>query len=391
MPVNRTLKKVRETRHFALDDVAAFTHISADRLREMEEGQRVPTFPQLDRLAEVYGVASYVLAADTLPNLPEAVVDFRHQVPRPAHLSPAGMTRIWRAEQIAVFTNQLISALKMNRPEWVERLGRVPVTIDGAATLRRFFKEWVAPREKGFELVGTPEQQTLMAFRLFLEAQGVVVNVNDAPSEDYSGFFLRPDASLPLAFVNRKIDSRKAQLFTAVHEYAHFLLKKPGVSNPFVVRNEVERACNQFAAAFLAPVQEFESLAREIVRSHSNDLFGAVRAVSSKSLLSMHATAIRLAEVALISQRQLSSWIAAAARTPRAEKDEEREGGTEFGQPHAKRIGELGYLPTFVAAEAIKAKLVDSLDVQAGMFLSESLQTKAFDLASRRMRVARSS
>jgi hypothetical protein len=53
--------------------------------------------------------------------------------------------------------------------------------------------------------------------------------------------------------------------------------------------------------------------------------------------------------------------------------------------PQAKRIGELGYFPTYVANLALQKKLVDSVDIQSGMVLSETLQERAFNLAVRRM------
>jgi hypothetical protein len=71
-------------------------------------------------------------------------------------------------------------------------------------------------------------------------------------------------------------------------------------------------------------------------------------------------------------------------------QEESDASGETFGQPHAKRIGELGYLATFAAKAAIDRKIIDQVDVVAGISLSRTLQEKAFSLASRRMDVARS-
>src|SRR5229473_1775481 len=98
---SRSLRKVRETRHFDLETVAKYAGISVDRLEEFETGKREPSPRQLERLANTYGLASYLLGSDTIPNLPETVADFRRSIPRPAHLSPAGMSRIWAAEDVS--------------------------------------------------------------------------------------------------------------------------------------------------------------------------------------------------------------------------------------------------------------------------------------------------
>jgi hypothetical protein len=59
-----------------------------------------------------------------------------------------------------------------------------------------------------------------------------------------------------------------------------------------------------------------------------------------------------------------------------------------FGPPHAKRVSELGYLPTYLAKLAVEQKMIDSIDVQFGLSLSSTLQEKAFSLATRRFEVA---
>src|ERR1700674_2484168 len=118
MAVARVLKSVRENRHFDLPSVARAAHISPARLEEFEQGHRDPSYKQLERLAEIYGLPDYVLSTPTLPNLPETIVDYRRRTPRPARLSPEGMQRIWAAEQAASFTNQLLTAIEIKPPTW---------------------------------------------------------------------------------------------------------------------------------------------------------------------------------------------------------------------------------------------------------------------------------
>lgn len=392
MSLSRVLRTVRETRHLDLEDVATFTHISPGRLHEFESGVREPSFRQIERLAEVYGVASYLLTAGTLPNLPETLPDFRRQVPGPSHLSAKGIRKIWFAEQVAAFTHQLIRPVQFSRPSWSNDLPR-ETSARGARELRRYFDEWLTKRRGRLGLSGAPEQQFLLAFRLFAEALGVVFNVNTAPPSDFAGFYIKPADGTPLAFINRSIKSRKAQLFTALHEYAHHLSGMVGVSNPYVVRNSIERTCNQFAAEFLAPMSMVEALVRDQSRHARADINALIRVVSDYTLLSRHASAIRLAEAELISQGQLATWVRAHRRAGDDEVDDIADDSTEtdeanWAAPHAKRVGELGYLPVYLTALAIDRKIIDTIDVQAGISLSETLQARAFSLASRRMAAA---
>ena len=388
------LKKVRETRHFDLQSVAKYAGISSERLEEFESGKREPSPRQLERLAQTYGLASYLLGSDKIPNLRESVADFRRSVPRPAHLSPAGMARIWSAEEISEVTAQLIQAVDIKTPAWASAVPVGKLTSRLGGEIRLYFDEWMASRSQKFQFSGTDEQKFFSSFRLFLEAQGSIIRVNDAPPDDYFGFFLHPEAGVPTTFVNRKILAPKAQTFTLLHEYAHSLLGLSGVSNPFVVKNDIERACNKFAAEFLAPETSFLKLAGEQPPNVRGDVFRFIAAVSRSSLLSMHATAIRLVETGLITQAQLNTWEAFRKTLPPKQiKDEEKDLESEDqqgGAVHAKLLGEIGYLPVYAAKLASEKKFIDSSDVYAGIGLTPSLQEKAFALATRRFEAAAS-
>jgi Zn-dependent peptidase ImmA (M78 family)/transcriptional regulator with XRE-family HTH domain len=388
MSLGRILRQVRETRQFELADVASSTNISPARLERFEAGDIEPSFIQIQKLADVYGLPSYLLASRTLPNLPESLPDFRRLDPRPARLSPTGMRRVWSSEKIANFAHQLDGAVSRPAPAWKNDLPLGQPTIARATKLREFFDDWMAHR-RGLDFRGTPEQVFLGSFRLFLEAQGTIVNINDAPPDDFLGFYINHSESTPVTFVNRTISSRKAQLFTLAHEYGHILANAEGISNPFIIKNSTERTCNKFAAEFLAPMATFQEFVEAMGRTARSDPFELIRVVSERSLLSQHATAIRLAEAEYLSSAQLRMWEKTRSENPKSEKDDETEAaGDGFGAVHAKRIGELGYLPTFLAKVAVDENLIDSLDVQGGMKLAESLQESAFSLAARRFLAA---
>lgn len=162
------------------------------------------------------------------------------------------------------------------------------------------------------------------------------------------------------------------------------------ISSPFIVVNDVERACNQFAAEFLAPEDQFLQIISGVPRSLRADVFDFVSIISEKCLLSKYATAIRLSEVGEISRIELQRWIGRWNRAPRLEKEEEKslDDRVNFNVSHAKRVAEISYFASFISSMAIDNGLTDSLEVQEAIGLPEQLQAKAFALASRRMTAA---
>ena len=385
MPVGFVLKRVRELRNLEVGEVAASAGMSERSLADFEDDRRDPSYAQLENLAEVYGIPAYTLNHSDVPNLPELIADFRTSNARPARLSPSGLRRLWAAKTRSQFARQLGSEIKLGSPDWLGKVPQGSLDANHARDLRIFFQDWFDERRDDLGFVGSEEQIFMQSFRLFMEVQGLIININDAEPDDFLGFYVRPDEGFPLAFVNRKISSKKAQLFTLLHETCHHFEKNEGVSNPFIVRNAAERRCNRFAAEFLAPQQEFALLASE--RPQQLDLLRYVNEVSQRSLLSRQATAIRLFEEKYITDQQLSVCQRTFARQPKKEKEEEKT-EAKGGQQHAKRIGELGYLPVYLAAIAVDRKLVDNVDVRQGLALAEPTQPKAFDLAKRRVDVA---
>lgn len=389
MQINDFLAQVREQRHFDLDAVAEFTSISASRLSDFEAGRRVPSYLQLEKLADVYGLPAYFAASPSLPNLEEALPDFRRREPRPAILSPAAMKKIWATQEISHLTFQLATAVQFSAPAWATGAAIKILTRASAERLRSTFDEWFGRRRRRLNFIGTDEQVFLAGFRLFIEVQGTLVNINQAPASDYLGFFSYSPHTVPTIFVNRSISSKKAQLFTLAHEFAHKVTLSSGVSNPFVVKNSVERAANRFAADFLAPMEVFGRLVEGQPKSTISSPSSLIVAASRGSLLSLHAAAIRLAEGGYISQAQLGAWVRGRGQLSTSEKEEESEAAGEArGAPHAKRVGELGYISTYLAKLAVEERIIDAVDVSAGMHLSETLQQRAFTLAARRIEAA---
>jgi hypothetical protein len=66
-------------------------------------------------------------------------------------------------------------------------LGVGDPTVALATKLRGYFDDWVRKRSKRLDFAGTPAQIFFGSFRLFIEVQGTIVNVNDAPGPPVRG------------------------------------------------------------------------------------------------------------------------------------------------------------------------------------------------------------
>jgi Zn-dependent peptidase ImmA (M78 family) len=343
----------------------------------------------MEKLADTYGVPLYSLFNDAIPNLPPLPRDFRKSDPSPAALTPRGIKSLLLSERISQFAKQLAIELDYKPVELMPRARIATTMVQRATELRIAFDLWFEAHAAILDFSGLPEHRFMGALRLFFEVQGGVLNINSAPATDYMGFFLEPHAGFPTIFVNRSVSSRKAQLFTLAHELSHALLGADGISNPFAPANSIERACNVFAAEFLAPMDAFVRMVEALPRGTRSEVSRLIDAVASRTLLSKHAAGIRLLEADYLTRQQFEAWLAMFSTNPRTEKDEERdasEGGG--GAPHAKRLSEIGYLPVFLAKRAIDSRLIDSFDVAEGIGLSVPLQERAYTLAIRRFEAA---
>ncbi len=112
--------------------------------------------------------------------------------------------------------------------------------------------------------------EALKALSMYVEKAGITIVFNGCVGnnthrlldvEEFRGFVLS-DEFAPLIFINNS-DAKAAQMFTIVHELAHLWLGANGVINfeklqP--VNDKIELFCDQIAAEFLVPKQQFSSV-----------------------------------------------------------------------------------------------------------------------------------
>ena len=89
--------------------------------------------------------------------------------------------------------------------------------------------------------------------RIKIESWGIFVFQDSFEHRaDGSGYAVIKDSHAAIV-INTSKQSKTRRHFTLWHEFAHILLGRPGISDPYKVENSIERFCNTFAANLLAP------------------------------------------------------------------------------------------------------------------------------------------
>jgi Zn-dependent peptidase ImmA (M78 family) len=207
------------------------------------------------------------------------------------------------------------------------------------------------------------EYAAFNVWRSCLESVKILVFQFPMPVEDARGFSL--SETEPFAITVSSSDAMTARIFTLFHEYAHLLLRRPGICvpeeqpgrhDPF---GRVERWCNQFSAALLVPQEALE----RVIRSHAGppsdeDLPEFLRSASRQLKVSRHVVLRRMADLGLVQQSEYRRQMAKL----QSERRRARKGGGRT-EPGKKCVREHGSLFTSLVLEAKARNLIPYTDV----------------------------
>ncbi len=385
------LRDAREARKLSLAEVSSFARIAESRLQKFETGVAFPSYRQITKLSDLYNIPFYAFYSKNDIEVEDVIPDFRKSNPTVADLSPKGLTRLWQVERRSRFIGEVSQELGKNSPN-TGKITRITNDLVVKPTqLRAAFDEWLSARIKSFKFAGSKEDVFSKHLRLFLDVHGCQTIVNTAPIDDYLGFYVDYSPKIKTIFVNRDVRNEKRRLFTLSHELAHFAYNEEGISNPFIATNVIERQCNAFAAEFLAP----DDLVRSIVSNHRGsiaaDIGSLVDALATQTLLSRQASTIRLRELDLVSTRTANSFLAKLSKSrkidePRSVVDVKPVMGRNA--VISKTLSEVGVYAAYTASIALKAGLIDTVDINRGLGISESIQSDVLKLAVKRYEVS---
>lgn len=263
------LKWAREIGGFSIDEVAKSLSIKSIVIYEWENGNAVPTYNQLERLA--YTLYKRPLALFFFPTPPEEIQpkqSFR-TLPEPEinNLIPDTRFAIRQALSIQIaireialgetFSKKVIfHDIHLNSNDSVETV---------AGEIRKYLNISLSNQVKWKTI-----EQALETWRNIIQDNGIFIFKRSFKQNDISGFCLNaPD--FPVIYLNNST-TKSRQIFSIFHELAHILLGTSGITKRIntylsalsIEDKAVEIFCNQFAAEFLVPSNDFDSHIEDI-------------------------------------------------------------------------------------------------------------------------------
>jgi Zn-dependent peptidase ImmA (M78 family) len=272
------------------------------KLEDLERELRREPEPKqgiLNDIAKELVLPPFVFFMREMPPLHDVIPDFRSETPAPSAKSKATIESIQ-------FAGGIQNA--------VAELG-----APGAANLQHFTAtqpgkvEEFALRARDFFNVTLQDQADAKDARAFyivcrkkIEDKGIFVLPDSFPATDGSGFCLSHPTH-PVIVVNTKQQTRGRRLFTLIHELAHVLMRKSGISDPFISQNATERLCNRFAGSFLVPESYVSALLNNVSPVSDPDLEDVAWA-ARRLKISQQAAVLRLEQLHLFKTGSHDKW-----------------------------------------------------------------------------------
>ncbi len=294
-----------------------------------EELERTPEPKQtvLNEIAKELSLPPFIFFMSKLPDVRPALPDFRSTSPHPTPKSRPTTDAI-----------QLAVAIQKVAAESGAR---------GAAELPQFDLNtssqlpFLARQAREFFEISLSDQQEARDARSFytlcrrkIEAKGIFVLHASFPAEDGSGFCLT-HRNHPLIVVNTTKQSRGRRLFTLIHELAHLLISKEGISDPFLRSNPTETWCNRFAANFLLPKRFVSELLAGVEIPREPDIED-VASIARKLKVSQQAAVLRLEQLRLFNRGSQAKWLASIHNV--GNPDFAERGGGAGGPPPQEKV-----------------------------------------------------
>lgn len=259
--------------------------------------QRAETL--LKRISHELLVPDFMLFADKLPIREQGIPDFRLTQPSGAGYSRATLKWMDFATAIQDY------AAKVSHPDNARAIRALVSTRQSIPNAAQNLRDTLH--------ITDVEQIEAADCRLFyaevrkrIEEYNVFVLQLSFPDQDGAGFCL---AGKPydVIVLNTKRQNHARRLFTLAHEVYHCALGESGVSDPEVVKNEIERRCNQFAVHFIAPESLVVAIAANTITSRTLNI-GDLQKFSKKTKLSMYASVLRLVELGIYNNTAIAAW-----------------------------------------------------------------------------------
>jgi len=288
---------------FTAADISKKISVSERIVRSWCEGTRKPVVPltKVEHLAELFKrpLAAFLLSQP--PDEPRLPKDFRrHQNAGPGY-SKELLLVIRKSRRIQEIHHELTENLHISSKVSL----KIRTLKDDPEKIAREERERSGIHPSGDNAGMTPVK-AFEIWRGWLESQNITVLKTKMPTGDARGFSLTDGE--PYVIVVNSADADRARLFTLFHEYAHILLNIPVICNQgeddLKEYGPIERWCNHFAGAFLAPEEEMEKNPSLQQALASGNYLRAAGSIRKQFLISNEAGLMRLLTLKYITSPQ---------------------------------------------------------------------------------------
>jgi Zn-dependent peptidase ImmA (M78 family) len=250
----------------SVEEAAERTGQPVQVVRDWEAGSAHPTYAQLERLADEYGVSLNVLLLPEPPAGPRPPPDFR--APSPGIREP--ISRATRRElRRARYLQELLAEVR------ALPLPSLPAPREGAdaAAIARQALGVTVDRQ----LAWHDEREAIRGWRAALNGLGVLVLQYSLPVDELLGLSLTATGDGPPVILINQSDYPNSRTFTLLHELGHLVLEHEGGicdpwrSGPGLPSSSVEARCNRFAGAVLVPSDHLAAQPEAVLISDEAD------------------------------------------------------------------------------------------------------------------------
>lgn len=358
----------------SMRDLSERLQMEVTDLREEIESKSEPGLGVISKIARELSLPKFAFYMSHTPEFNGTLPDFRSNDPDKTQKSRQTVEIIQFAQGVQRAAVSLAGVRADDLPEFTA------TNLQGiesfALAVRKYF---------GITIEDQREAKDAKAFytvcRKKIEEKGIYVLHASFPSEDGSGFCLA-HSEQPVIVVNTKNQSRARRLFTLIHELAHVLMSKSGISDPFIRKNNVERRCNRFAGAFLAPKIFIRSLLKNNIPSERPDT-DDVAWVSRRLKISQEASVLRLEQLGIFEKGSHSSWLAIVrSRGGNPDYSDKAGGGNGTPPPQEKtKLAKYGFHFAQVFSPLLAGGQIDPINLYRATGLKPAYQKAYFDYA----------
>jgi Zn-dependent peptidase ImmA (M78 family) len=262
------LKWARETSNYSIEEAAHKLSIkdskvssAAEKLAAYENGEKEPSRSLLVRMSKYYHRPLLTFYLDQPPSIGDRGEDFRtlpDQFEEIENTYVDVLIRDIRARQSTV-RETLIDSDEENPLDFIGKhnvesgVARVVQTIRDTLNMSLDDYRNKSNHKESFRLL---RQHAEMAGVFVLLKGNLGSYHSNIDVTVFRGFALSDDIA-PFIVINDR-DAESAWSFTLLHEMAHLILGKTGISGAYAEK-QIEKFCNDVASEFMLPAIEFES------------------------------------------------------------------------------------------------------------------------------------